>query len=91
MQLSDRGVQPVSKGEVEPRDTREKAARSWKMVRRSQSYVGIIASLKPRIESVKDSPVFVMHDGVTKSIFARLIRAKGVDLPCCQNVVKMIV
>ena len=62
--------------EAEPRDTGEKAARSWKMVRRSQSSLGIIASLEPGIESVKlkwnseeNSPVLVMHDGVTKSIF----------------------
>ena len=38
-----------------------------------------------------DSPVLVMHDGVTKSIFAPLIPAKGVDLPSCEKVVKMIV
>ena len=36
-------------------------------------------------------PVLVMHDGVTKSIFARLIHAKRVDFPSCQKVVKMIV
>ena len=32
---------------------REKAARSWKMVRRSQSSLGIIASLAPETELVK--------------------------------------
>ena len=32
-----------------------------------------------------------MHDGVTKSIFAHLIPAKGVDFPSCKKVVKMIV
>ena len=32
-----------------------------------------------------------MHDGVTKSIFAHLIPAKGVDFPSCEKVVKMIV
>ena len=52
MQVSDRGAQLVSKGEVEPRDTREKAARSLKMVRRSQSCRGIFVSLEPGIESV---------------------------------------
>ena len=47
------GVQLVSKGELEPRGTGEKAARSWKMTRRSQSSLGILASLEPGIESVK--------------------------------------
>ena len=32
-----------------------------------------------------------MHDGVTKSNFAHLISAKGVDFPICEKVVKMIV
>ena len=32
-----------------------------------------------------------MHDGVTKSIFAHLIPARGVDFPNCEQVVKMIV
>ena len=40
---------------------------------------------------METSPVLVMHDGVTKSIFAHLIPAQGVDLPSCENVVKMIV
>ena len=69
-------MQLVSKGEVEPRDIREKAARSWKMTQRSQSSLGIIASLEPGIESVKlkwnsveTVQVLVMHDGVTKSMF----------------------
>ena len=31
-----------------------------------------------------------MHDGVTKSIFAHLLPAKGVDFPSCEKVVKMI-
>ena len=38
-----------------------------------------------------DSPVLVMHDGVTKSIFAHLILSKGVDFPSCGKVVKMFV
>ena len=38
-----------------------------------------------------DIPVLVMHDGVTKSIFAHLIPAQGVDFPLCEKVVKMIV
>ena len=53
MQVFGHGVQLVSKGEVEPRHTREKAARSWKMVRRFQSSLGIFASLEKGIESVK--------------------------------------
>ena len=32
-----------------------------------------------------------MHDGVTKSIFAHWIPAKGVDFPSCEKVVKMII
>ena len=43
------------------------------------------------VEQRGDSPVLVMHDSVTKSIFAHLIPAKGVDFPCCEKVVKMIV
>ena len=43
------------------------------------------------MEQRGDSPVLVMHDGVTKSIFAHLIPAKGVDFPSCEKVVKMIV
>ena len=31
-----------------------------------------------------------MHDGVTKSIFARLIPAKGMDFLGCEKVVKTI-
>ena len=84
----------MSKGEVEPRDTKKKAAKSLKMVRRSQLCRGITVSLELGIEAVKlrgDSPVLVMHDGVTKPIFAHLIPAKGVDFPSCEKVVKMIV
>ena len=43
------------------------------------------------VEQRGDSPVLVMHDSVTKSICAHLIPAKGVDLPSCEKVVKMIV
>ena len=42
------------------------------------------------VEQGGDSPVLVMHDGVTKSIFAHLIPAKLVDFPSCEKVVKMI-
>ena len=53
MQVFGHGVQLVSKGEVEPRDTKEKAAKNLRMVRKSQSSLWIIASLEPIIESVK--------------------------------------
>ena len=43
------------------------------------------------VEQRGDSPVLVMHDGVTKSIVAHVIPAKGVDFPSCEKVVKMIV
>ena len=68
------------------------------MVRRSQSCRGITVSLEPGFASVKlrrnsvgDSPVLVMHDGVTKPILARLIPANGFDFPRCEKVVKMII
>ena len=44
-----------------------------------------------QVEQRGDSPVLVMHDGVTKSIFAHLIPAKGVYFPSCEKVVKMFV
>ena len=43
------------------------------------------------VEQCGGSPVLVMHDGVTESIFAHFIPAKGVDFPSCEKVVKMIV
>ena len=43
------------------------------------------------VEQRGDSPVLVMHDSVTKSIFAHLMPAKGVDFPSCEKVVKLIV
>ena len=43
----------VSKGVVEPRDTKGKAAKSLRMARRSPSYRGIIVSLEPETEPVK--------------------------------------
>ena len=43
------------------------------------------------VEQLGDSPVLVMHDGVTKSIFAHLIPAKGVDFSSCEKVEEMIV
>ena len=75
------GVQPC-KGEVEPRDTRHKAARKLRMAQRSQSlwwdhcFLGPgIVSTRLRFEQRGDSPVLV------KSIFP----AKGVDLQAVRN------
>ena len=43
------------------------------------------------VEQRGDSPVLVMHDGVTKSTFAHLIPANGFGFPSCGKVVKMII
>ena len=43
------------------------------------------------VEQRGDSPVSVMHDGVTKSMFAHFNPATGVDFPSCEKVVKVIV
>ena len=93
MQVFGHSVHLVSKGVVEPRDTKVRAAKSLRMVRRSQSYRGIARNRisETKVEQRGDSPVLVMHDGVTKSIFAHLIPAKGVDFPSCEKVLKMIV
>ena len=72
-QVSGRGVRPVCKGEVEPRDTRHKAARNLRMVQRSHACRGIIASLGPGIESTR------------KSIFP----AKVVGFPSCEKLVEI--
>ena len=53
MQVFDHGVQLVAKAVVEPRDSKGKAAKSLRMVRRSQSYRGIIVSWEPETEPVK--------------------------------------
>ena len=90
MQVSNRGVQPVCKGEAELRDTRHEAARNLMMVQRSQSCNGITASFVQRVESTR-LRLNKMNDGVTKSFFAHLIPAKGVDFPSCEKVVKMLV
>ena len=98
MQVFGHGVQLVSKGEVEPRDTKEKAARSWKMFRRSQSssWDYYFLGARNRISEAEgeqrgDGPVLVMHDGVTRSIVAHLIPAKRVDFPSCEKMVRRIV
>ena len=43
------------------------------------------------VEQRGDSPVLVMHDGVTKSTFAHVIPAKGFHFPSCEKVEKMII
>ena len=50
----------------------------------------------PEIEEIEadqreDSPVLVMQDGVTKTIFCHLIPAKGVQIPSCEKVVTIVV
>ena len=67
------------KGEVEPRDTWEMAARSWKMFRRSTLARNRISEAE--VEHRGDSPVLVMHDGVTKSIFCSFDSRKKSGLP----------
>ena len=96
MRVSSRGVQLVYKGEVQPRETKGRAAKSLRMAQRSQSCRGITAFLGARnrineveVEQRGDSPVLVMHDGVIKSIFAH---SEEVDFLSCEKVVvKMII
>ena len=78
MQFSDRGVQLACKGEVVSWDYYFLGARNR-------------ISEADDVEQRGDSPVLVMHHGATKSIFAHVIPAKGVDFPSCEKVVKMIV
>ena len=86
---ADSGVQ--HEGEVEPRDSRHKAARNLRMVQRSQSCRGITAFLGQESENEAEvdqrggSPVLVMVDGVTQSICAHLIPSIGVDFPSCEK------
>ena len=92
------GVQLVSKGEVEPRDTKGEGRKELedgsKVPVVSWDYCflgGRNRFSEAEVEQRGDSPVTVMRDGVTKSIFAHLIPAKGVDFPSCEKVVQMIV
>ena len=98
MQVFGHGVQLVSKGEVEPRDTKGEGRKELedgsKVPVVSWDYCflgGRNRFSEAEVEQRGDSPVMVMRDGVTKSIFAHLILAKGVDFPSCEKVVKMIV
>ena len=88
----------VSKGVVEPRDTQGKGRKEledgWKVPVVSWDCCFLEArnrTSEAEVEQRGDSPVLVMHDGITKSIFAHLIPAEGVDLPSCEKVAKMIV
>ena len=57
---------------------------------RLDSTVGSNSAVFDKMEQRGNSPVLVMHDGVTKSILVHLNPAEGVDYPCCEKVVKMI-
>ena len=86
MQVFGHGVQLVSKGEVEPRDIKVPVV-SW-----DHCFLGARNRIsEAEVEQRGDSPILVMQDGVTKSIFAHFIPAKGVDFPSCEKVAKMIV
>ena len=99
MQVFGRGVPLVSKGVVEPRDTKGRAARSLRMVRRSQSYRGIINFREPEtvqmmrrwnsVETVQSSPGDARWSHQVN--LCSFDSAKGVDFPSCEKVVKMIV
>ena len=75
------GVQLVSKGVVEPRDTKGEAQRAsgWfevPVVSWDYCFFGARnRTSEAEVEQRGDSPVLVMHDGVSKSIFAHLIPA----------------
>ena len=97
MQVFGHGVQLVAKGEVEPRDTKGEGRKELedgsKVPAVSWYYCFFGArnrTTEAEVEQRGNNPVLVMHDGVTKSIFAHLIPAKRVDFPSCEKVVKMI-
>ena len=80
MQVFDHGVQLVSKGVVEPSDTKEGTAKRLNVVQKdpvvSWDYCFLEAknrSSEAEVAKCGDSPVLVIHDGVTKSIFAHLV------------------
>ena len=80
MQPSDRGVQELEDGSKIPVVT-------W-----DYCFFGARNRVsEAEVEQREDSAILVLHDGVTKSIYAQLIPAKGVDFPRCEKVVKMIV
>ena len=92
MQVFGLSVQLVSKGAVEPRDTKEKAAKELEdgskvpVVSWDHCFLGARKrTTEAEVEQRGDSPVLVMHDGVTKSIFPHLIPTKRVDFPSCEG------
>ena len=81
-------MQPVSKGEVEPRDTREDDRKELEdgskipVVSCDYCFLGATNRVsEAEVEQRGESPVLVMYDGVTKSVFAHLLPAKGLDFP----------
>ena len=88
MQVFDHGVQLASKGqgraERHQGEGRKELEDGSKVPVVSWDYCFLGArnrTSETEVEQRGDSPVLVMHDGVTKSIFAHLIPAKGVDFP----------
>ena len=97
MQVFGRDVQLVSKGVVEretPRvEGRKELEDGSKVPVVSWDYCFLGArnrTIEAEVEQRGDSPVLMMHDGVTKSIFAHSIPAR-VDFPSCEKVVTMVV
>ena len=83
MQVFGRGVQFVSKGEVEPGDTKEQGRSELE----DGSRVPVVSwdfcflgtrnrTSEAEVEQRGDSPVLVMLDGVTKSILAHFVSHK---------------
>ena len=68
---------------------------SWKKLRRVPVETATDAAASKLATAGDRAQIYrwtlVMHDGVTKSIFAHLIPAKGFDFPSCEKVVKMII
>ena len=96
MQVFDHGVQLVSKGVVErhPGEGRKEFEDGSKVPVVSWDYCFLGArnrTSEAEAEQRGDGPVLVMHDDVTKSIFACLFPANAFDFPSCEKVVKMIV
>ena len=81
MQVSDRGAQLVSRGRAERHqgEGRKELEDGSKVPVVSWDYCFLGARNRiseAEVEQRGESPVLVMHDGVTKSIFAHLIFAK---------------
>ena len=92
-QVSGRGVQERGRVERHEAQGRKEPEDGSKIPVLSCDYCLLGARNRineAEVEQRGDSPVLAMHDGVTKSIFAHLIPAKGLDFPSCDRVVKMI-